>query len=138
MTQEIANAIVNATRQKYRFSSERGDLTVEQLWDLPLTSRNGFNLNAVAIAVNAELKGITEESFVDVSPNPRRSQLEQMLEIAKFVIATKQDEAKEANEAAAKATMRKRLQEAIEAKRNEALGSASIEELEAQLAALSA
>lgn len=128
---------ITASRRKFRFASERGDLTVEQLWDMPLTARSGFDLNNVARGVNNELKGLAEESFVETSTNPRRKTLEQMLEIVKTVIATKQAEAKAATETAAKAALRSKLAEAIERKKDEKLGSASIEELEAQLAALS-
>lgn len=128
---------ITASRRKFRFASERGDLTVEQLWDMPLTARTGFDLNNVARGVNNELKGLAEESFVETSTNPRRKTLEQMLEIVKTVIATKQAEAKAATETAAKAALRSKLAEAIERKKDEKLGSASIEELEAQLAALS-
>jgi hypothetical protein len=132
----MTEIFIEATRKKFRFPSEKGELTVEQLWDLPLTSRNGFNLNSVAIAVNTELRGLTEESFVEVNPNPRRSQHPDMLEIIKYVIATKQEENKAANERAAKETLKERIREAIAAKRNEQLNSTSLEELEAQLAAL--
>lgn len=128
---------IQATRNKYRFPSDRGELNVEQLWDLPLTSRNGFNLNAVAIAVNTELKGLSEESFVETNDNPRRNLLSNMLDIVKYVIAVKQSEAKAATEKAAKESLKKQLQEVIAVKRNEQLASTSIEELEAQLAALS-
>lgn len=133
----MTDLFVVASRKKFRFTSERGELNVEQLWDLPLTSKNGFNLNAVAIAVNSELKGLAEESFVETSSNPRRRELEQMLEIAKFIIATKQDETKAASERLARQAMRRKLQEAIEAKEDQALVGSSIEELKAQLAALS-
>jgi hypothetical protein len=132
----MTEIFIEATRKKFRFPSEKGELTVEQLWDLPLTSRNGFNLNSVAIAVNTELRGLTEESFVEVNPNPRRAQLRDMREIIKYVIATKQEENKAANERAAKETLKERIREAIAAKRNEQLNSTSLEELEAQLAAL--
>lgn len=128
---------ITASRRKFRFASERGDLTVEQLWDMPLTARSGFDLNNVARGVNNELKGLAEESFVETSTNPRRKTLEQMLEIVKTVIATKQAEAKAATETAAKSALRAKLAETIERKKDEKLGSASIEELEAQLAALS-
>jgi hypothetical protein len=128
---------ITASRRKFRFASERGDLTVEQLWDMPLTARTGFDLNNVARGVNNELKGLAEESFVETSTNPRRKTLEQMLEIVKTVIATKQAEAKAATETAAKSALRAKLAETIERKKDEKLGSASIEELEAQLAALS-
>lgn len=131
-----SNLFITASRKKFRFASERGDLTVENLWDLPLTSKNGFNLNAVAIGVNAELKGLAEESFVETSTNPRRKDLENMLEIVKYVIAVKQDEAKAATERVAKQELKRKLQEAIEAKEGEALQNASLEDLQAQLAAL--
>lgn len=131
-----SNLFITASRKKFRFASERGDLTVENLWDLPLTSKNGFNLNAVAIRVNAELKDLAEESFVETSTNPRRKDLENMLEIVKYVIAVKQDEAKAATERVAKQELKRKLREAIEAKEGEALQSASLEDLKAQLAAL--
>lgn len=131
-----SNLFITASRKKFRFASERGDLTVENLWDLPLTSKNGFNLNAVAITVNAELKSLAEESFVETSTNPRRKDLENMLEIVKYVIAVKQDEAKAATERVAKQDLKRKLREAIEAKEGEALQSASLEDLKAQLAAL--
>lgn len=132
----MTNIFVSATRKKFRFASERGELTTEQLWDLPLTSKNGFNLNAVAIAVNTELKGIAEESFVEVSSNPRRKELEGMLEVVKYIIAVKQEEAKAATERVAKQALKRKLQEAIEAKEGEALLGASLDDLKAQLAAL--
>lgn len=133
---EISEVFIKATRKKFRFPSDKGELTVEQLWELPLTSRNGFNLNSIAIGVNTELRSLTEESFVEVDPNPRRSQLRDMLEIVKYVIATRQAEAKAANEKVAKAALRENLREALAAKKTEQLNSLSVEELEAQLAAL--
>lgn len=133
---EINEVFIKATRKKFRFPSDKGELTVEQLWELPLTSRNGFNLNSIAIGVNTELRSLTEESFVEVDPNPRRSQLRDMLEIVKYVIATRQAEAKAANEKVAKAALRENLREALAAKKTEQLNSLSVEELEAQLAAL--
>ena len=131
-----SNLFITASRKKFRFASERGDLTVENLWDLPLTSKNGFNLNAVAITVNAELKSLAEESFVETSTNPRRKDLENMLDLIKYVISVKQDEAKAATERVAKQELKRKLREAIEAKEGEALQNASLEDLQAQLAAL--
>jgi hypothetical protein len=127
---------VTASRKKFRFASERGELTTENLWDLPLTSKNGFNLNSVAIAVHTELKGLSEESFVEVSTNPRRKDLEDMLEVVKYVIAVKQNEAKASIERVAKQELKRKLQGAIEAKEGEALSGASLDDLKAQLAAL--
>jgi len=132
----MSDLFVVASRRKFRFASERGDLSVEQLWDLPLTSKNGFNLNAVAIAVNSELKGLAEESFVETSTNPRRRELEQMLEVVKYVISVKQEEAKAAQERVAKQELKRKLQDAIAAKEGQALLDASLDDLRAQLASI--
>jgi hypothetical protein len=45
-----------AVRNKLRFSSSRGELTAEQLWDVPLRSKDGLDLNAVAQTANKALK----------------------------------------------------------------------------------
>lgn len=127
---------VTASRKKFRFASERGELTTENLWDLPLSSRNGFNLNSVAITVHTELKGLSEESFVEVSTNPRRKDLEDMLQVVKYVISVKQSEARAATELVAKQALKRKLQDAIEEKEIDALSSASLDDLKAQLAAL--
>ena len=65
-----------AAQNQLRFESIRGDLTVEQLFQLPLRSKGGFDLDSVAKAVNAELRGASEESFVeDTSAGPREGLL---------------------------------------------------------------
>ena len=54
-----------ATRNKIRFASERGDLNVEQLWDVPLRAKDNFDLGDIARRASKTLKDATEESFVD-------------------------------------------------------------------------
>lgn len=130
------NLFLLASRKKFRFPSDRGHLTVEQLWDIPLTSRSGFSVNNIAIAVNSELKSLEEESFVETSQNPRRDDLRAMLDILKAIIAVRQEEAKKRSEAAERASMREQIREAIEIKKREGLASASLEELHAKLAEL--
>lgn len=84
------NVFEFAARNKLRFASLRGLLTVEQLFtDVPLRSRDGFDLDAVAKAANAELKAATEESFVVTERTPEHTKLEVKLEIVKYVIAGK-------------------------------------------------
>jgi hypothetical protein len=122
-----------ATRRKLRFPSVKGDLSVEQLWDIPLTSKNGFSVNDIAVSINREFKSLEEESFVDTSSNPRRDELALSLEILREVIRVRQEEAKERASAAARDSLRQQIKEAIAAKRQEALTSGSVEELEARL-----
>jgi hypothetical protein len=130
------NMFLIASRHKFRFPSSKGDLTVEQLWDLPLISKTGVDLNTIAKSVSRELKGMEEESFVEVRSNPRRGDLEVMLEIVKTVISTKQADNKAATDRAAKESLRSRLRDAIDAKKDQQLGEMSIEELQAQLDAI--
>lgn len=122
-----------ATRLKLRFDSPRGDLTTEQLWDLPLQSKSGFDLDTVAKAVNSELKSISEESFVETKTNPRKGELELKLEIVKHIIKVKQDENLAAVSAATKREERKRLESILATKQASALEQLSVEEIQKRL-----
>lgn len=125
-----------ATRNQFRFPSSKGELTVEQLWDLDLKSRNGFDLDSVAKQVNKELKAETEESFVNVTPNPKKKPLEQKLELVKYIIEVKMEEEKKAKERIARKEKREKLMAAIANKQDAALQTASLEELQRELASL--
>lgn len=125
-----------ASRRKYRFPSVVGELTVEQLWDLPLTSTRGACLDNVAKAVSGNLKSISDESFVVTTPNPRKGELENMLEIVKHVIAVKIDERKRADAAADRADKRRKLIEALANKQDDAIRNLSEDEIRAKLAEL--
>jgi hypothetical protein len=126
-----------AARNKFRFPSVRGDLSVEQLFELPLKSATGFDLDNVARTVNTELKALSEESFVeDTVSTPRKKTLETALEIVKDVIKTKQEENATRLSKAKKAEERKKILDAIGAKKDQQLTQASLEELEKKLAAL--
>lgn len=127
---------ITAARRKFRYESVRGDLTTEQLFDLPLTAANGFSLDDVARATNAELREQAEDSFVETRTNPRKGTLESMLEIVKFVIASKQADAAKAASRADRAAKRQKLLAAIESKDDAALSAASRDELAAELAKL--
>lgn len=124
-------------QNKVRFPSNRGLLTVENLFELPLKARDGFDLDTVARTIHTELKDLGEVSFVDVvSPNPRKKQLEVALEVVLDVIKTKQDENAATRQRLEKAEKRKKILDVIAAKKDEKLSAASLEELEKELAAL--
>lgn len=132
------NIFETATRNKFRFPSARGELTTEQLWDLPLTSKNSFDLDTVARTVNGELKAVSEESFVTPKVNPNKGSLEVKLEIIKHVIATKLAEADKRQQAQERAEKRRKILEALASKEDEALSQASKDDLLKQLAELDA
>ena len=130
------NLFLQATREKFRFESSKGDLSVEQLWDLPLTSRTGFDLDTVAKAVNAKLKASNEESFVNVSNNPAVSRLQAQLEVVKAIIEVKLAQAEAAKKRAEKAAERQRLMEVLHSKKDQELQGLSVEEIERRLSQL--
>ena len=130
------NLFLQATREKFRFESSKGDLSVEQLWDLPLTSRTGFDLDTVAKAVNANLKSSNEESFVNVSNNPAVSRLQAQLEVVKAIIEVKLAQAEAAKKRAEKAAERQRLMEVLHSKKDQELQGLSVEEIERRLSQL--
>lgn len=126
-----------AAQNGLRFPSSSGSLTVEQLFQIPLSSATRANLDQVAKTINTELKTLSEDSFVETTANnPRKKVLEASLEVVKDVIATKK--AENAAELAKKTRSeeRRKLLDAIGAKKDQQLTSASLEELEKKLAAL--
>lgn len=123
-----------ASRKAYRFPSVKGDITVEQLWQLPLTSTTGFALNNVAIDVNKQLKTFAEESFVNVKNTPGKVDTETKLEIVKHIIGVKEAEAAERLQEANNKVREEQLKEALEQHDKDALKNMSREQLLAELA----
>ena len=130
------NIFEQATRRAIRFESAKGDLSVEQLWDLPLQSRNQFDLDTIAKAVNRQLNVVTEESFVSVRENPAKETLSLKLEIVKHIISVKLQEAEEARNRANKASEKEKLLRLLDEKQNEALRALTPEEIQERLKAL--
>ena len=123
-------------QNKLRFPSSRGELTVEQLFDLPLKSNSGFDLDNIARTIHKGIKDIGEESFVENNNDPRKKILESSLDIVKDVIKTKQEENAARLGKIKKTEERKKILDAMAAKKDQQLSQASFEELEAKLAAL--
>lgn len=134
----IENLFQLASRQKFRFQTIKGELTTEQLWDLPLTARGGFNLDEVAKQVAAELKAAGEESFVQKNSNPAKSKLEAKLEIVKHIIAVKLEDAEKAAKASQNQEERQRLLAVLNRKQDAALEELTPEQIQARLAELEA
>lgn len=130
------NIFEYAARHKLRFASSRGDLTTEQLWDLPLLSPNGFDLNNVAKAANQTLKGLTEESFVNTGKTDATVRAETALEVVKHVIAVKIADAETAKKRGENKAKKDRLLQILAEKQAGALTALSEKELQDQIAAL--
>ena len=125
-----------ATRSKLRFASIRGELSVEQLWDIPLRSRDDFNLNTIAKAANKALKEISEESFVETAKTAEHTRREAAMEVVKYVIDVKLAEEEAAKTRAEKKQEKEKLLGILAEKQAGKLSELSEKELQKRIAAL--
>lgn len=112
-----------AIRAKLRFSTNKGQLSVEDLWDLNLPS-----LNNIAKAVNRELKTDEEEDFI-ATKTKANTELQLKLDILKHIISVKikdRDAEKVRVERQGKLATLKQL---AASKQLEEMGSKSLEEI---------
>jgi hypothetical protein len=121
-----------ATKHKVRFESDRGLLSVEDLWDLPLTDAP-VNLDAMAMGIQRRLNVDTVESFV----MPARKQVSSdqfKLDILKHIINSKIADAERAMKARATKERNQRIMGIIAAKEDEKLQEHDISTLRNMLA----
>lgn len=124
------NLFEYATRKKLRFQSVKGELTAEQLWDVPLRSTDGFNLDAIAKGANKAYKDATEQSFVaPASKTPAIVRLEMTFEVVKRVIAVLIDEEERGKKVAANKKEKDRLLEILSEKEASKLAALSEKEI---------
>lgn len=122
-----------ASRLKLRFDTNKGQLTVDDLWDLPLTSQTGkANLDDVARSLHRQLKNDDNVSFVETN---RRSDetIQLKFDIVRHIIDVRLAEMKAASEARTIAQQKQMIMELIADKKVESLKSLSVEELENKL-----
>lgn len=125
-----------ATKQRLRFDTVKGLLSVEDLWELPLISRsNSADLDTVAKTVSKELKVTEEESFVK-PVTVSNTALNLKLEIVKHIIAVKLQEKENRENVAEKDRKKSRLLEIIDKKQDQELESKTVDELKKDLASL--
>ena len=92
------NMFEQATRLKLRFAvGTRVNLTVENLWDLPLTNVKGEDLDHIAIELQEKLS-TNEKSFVVQQSKSKETQVNQLkFDIVKHIIDVRLEEQKVAN-----------------------------------------
>jgi hypothetical protein len=135
MTTEI-NIFELASRQNLEFPTVRGNVTVNQLWGIPLTAKNGFSLDDIYRTAKRELDALTEDSLVQTSRNPVKAVLELQIAIIKHIAGVRQEEAAAAVSAAEKKQRLEKLTDALSRKQDAALEDMSEEELRKQIADL--
>jgi hypothetical protein len=135
---DINNLFLVASREKFRFPSTAGGLTVEDLWDLPLTSK-GVCLDNIARALHREIKTTDEDvSFVRpaTAATKKGDELQAKFNIVKYVIDTKLAEREASKVAEEKSALKQRLLALVAKKQDEALEGETVEQLEARIRAL--
>jgi len=121
-----------ASRMKLRINTNRGVITIEDLWDLPLTSTksNVLSLQTVARGIAATIRSEVEEDFVGEATNENVVANLQM-DIIKHVIAVKKAENAAKAVALANEAHNAQIDDLIAAKQFEAKKEMTIEELQA-------
>lgn len=129
----MENFFEYAAINKLRFPSSKGDLTVEQLYELPLQSTKGVDLDTVARTVYQLLQDVAQGSFVATASNPAKKDYEVKLEIVKHVIGSKQEDNAKKARAASNRAERERLTQLLANKQDAELLTLSREELEKRI-----
>ena len=123
-----------ASRLKLRFDSPKGNLMVEDLWDLPL-SGNGPNLDKIAIGLSRQLKEENTESFI-VTSKKANTTLQLKFDVVKHIIDVRLAENEAAKVKAETRAKKERILAIIDRKQNEVLEGTSMEELQKMVAGL--
>lgn len=123
-----------ASKLKLRFTTAIGNLTVEDLWDLPLTkesspTRDYVSLDDIARSASRDLKASEEESFV--VKKTRDNKIQQLrMDIVKHVIEVKLANIEKAEKSAITKEKKAKILAMLANKEDEALAGKSTEELQ--------
>lgn len=119
-----------ASKMKLRFATVKGNLSVEDLWDLNLTA-----LDKMAVAIDEQISKNPKKSFISEStPEDKVSKLK--LDILKDIINTKLEEKAKKDSEKQKISERNKLLEILAKKEEASLENLSIEELKKKIAEL--
>ena len=118
-----------ASIKKLRFTTTKGNLSVEQLWSLTMTE-----LKTLIKSLHKLIKKETDDDLAFLEEDKVSYSDDQLrYDIAVDVYKTKQEELQQKHEDAEKKARNQHIAEIIARKQDEALESKSIEELQAML-----
>jgi len=124
-----------AARMKLRFDTAKGQLSVEELWDLPLESERGVSLDGLAVALHQKIKNGAEVSFVrkDSAKSVEYEVAQLKFDIVKHIIDVRVAENEAAARSRANRAQKQKIMELIAQKQDESLAGKSVEELMAMV-----
>lgn len=126
-----------ASKKKFRFVTPKGHVSVEDLWDLPLTSTVGkANLDDIAKDLDGQLNTTRVKSFVHEETEDPSSDIRTMFDIVLHIIAFKVAERNAESKERAKRAEKQRLLEALARSEDKAIESKTPAEIRAMIDAL--
>lgn len=124
-----------AVREKVRFTTPQGLIGVEELWDLPLSSRTGkANLDDIARGLHNKIKAGADVSFVTSVRTDSASQFQ--FDVVKYVIDVRLAENESELKRRENAEKKQRLLSLIASKEDAALAETSLDDLRKMVEAL--
>jgi len=113
-----------ASKQKLRFSTTKGMLSVEQLWELSL-----MELDSLAMALEKEYKESGKKSFL-AAKSKKDKVLKMKFDLVIDILTAKVDENEEANTALGNKEYNDKIDQLIAEKKDDELKGKTVAELE--------
>ena len=123
-----------ASRLKLRYKSKVGLITTEDLWDLPLQSKINTSLDGIAISIYEDIEATGKKSFV--TKNKTDDILELKLDIVRYIIEVKIEQAKDAKAAIENRERKELLMDVIAETEIDELKGKSVKDLKKEIKSL--
>lgn len=127
------NIYKEALLNRVRFSTNVGLLTLEEVMDLPLTSKSGLSVDSLAVDLVNKLKNENKEivSLVNEDKEDIERYVDELkLEVLKDIIEYKKVLIEEKRKVQAENSEKRRIMEALARKKEDKYNDMTIEELE--------
>lgn len=126
------NIFEQITRKGLTFSTVKGNVSIQELWHIPLIGRNGYDLDNISRDLISKLKESAEESLVETTKNIN-SDDKLRLEVLKVVVNTLKQEQEAKITDQVNRSHNEKIQKLIDQKQDMELQNKSVEELESML-----
>lgn len=128
------NIFEKASRLRLRFNvGTLSNLTVEDLWSLPLTGNKGNSLDALAISLNKKLTDETPKSYVTKTDTKTDTTTQLSFDIVKHIIDVRLAEQAAQQDKMIKSAKRAQLEQLKSQKQMAELENLTIEEIDQRL-----
>jgi hypothetical protein len=126
----LETLVIKAARQKWRFTTTKGHLSFEDLWDLNLEA-----LDKIAVSLDEKIQKGGRKSFI-TKKTESMTEEQGMFDLVGYVIETKMAASEAAKDRAARASQKEFLEDLKKRKQIASLENLSLEDIEKQIASL--